>query len=284
MLTQLTILAPGLLGASLGQAAAERALARRVVVWARRRETRTACAEASWCDAAPESPEDAVADAELTVVCTPVNAIVPMIQELSGAFADDAVITDVGSTKGSICREAPRSLPAGRHFVGSHPMAGSEKSGLAHARPDLFVDRACFVTPTPSSHDEAVAKVEALWSGVGMRIIRQAPDDHDAIVAHLSHVPHLVASALCTGLREHPEAWQDLAGGGLRDTTRIAAGNPRMWREICQQNASAVSDALRDFRGALDQFASALETRDFDRLESLLEEGRDYRLRLESRS
>jgi cyclohexadieny/prephenate dehydrogenase len=278
---QVTIIAPGLLGASLGMACRERHLASRLLVWARRPEARASCLEAGWCDAAPESLLDAVRGSDLLVLCPPVAAIVPLVEEIAPALAPGALLTDVGSTKGQICAAAPGLLPPGRHFVGAHPMAGSEKSGMEHADAGLFAGRPCFITPATETDPAAVARIEAFWQAVGMRIHRARPEEHDALVAHVSHLPHLVATALSVTLgRETPGA-ERLAGGGLRDTTRVAAGSPPMWRAICEQNRDALLGALEDFRESLGAVTGALERNDFDELEALLEEGRQFRLLLD---
>lgn len=278
---QLTILAPGLLGASLGRAAFQRGLTDRVVVWARREEVRQACLAEGWCRAACEDPREAVAGAGLVVICTPVTRIVPLLTAVADALPEDVVVTDVGSTKGQICRSAESILPPRRHFVGSHPMAGSEKSGHENASEELFEGRVCFVTPTEGSDAAAVQTVQTLWQEIGMRVIRETPEAHDAIVARLSHVPHLTATALCLALSEHPADWVELAGGGLRDTTRVAAGQPGMWRDICEENREAILTALGELQESLGQIHQALQARDFDHLQALLERGRAYRRQID---
>jgi cyclohexadieny/prephenate dehydrogenase len=279
---QVSIIAPGLLGASLGMACHARGLAGRVVVWARRAEARAACRSQAWCDEAPDTLAEAVKDAELIVLCPPVALIVPLIESIADSLAGDALLTDVGSTKSAICAAAQPVLPKGRYFVGAHPMAGSEKSGMHHARADLFEGRPCFVTPGVDSPEPAVARVERFWSAVGLQTVRETPERHDAIVAHVSHLPHFLASLLAVTLSREAPGAEAYSGLGLRDTTRVAAGCPKMWRDISAQNREALLGAIGDFRRTLDAFEGALKSEDFDQVQGLLEEGREFRLRLDA--
>lgn len=277
MFEEISILAPGLLGASLGQAVAREGLARRVVVWARRPEVRLACQATDWCDDAPASPNAAVRSADLVVLCAPVGAIVPLLERVAPDLAPGALVTDVGSTKSLICRQAQAVLGSRHSFVGSHPMAGSEQTGMENASPDLFVHRHSFVTPLEETPTEAVSRIAALWTALRMTVTTVSPERHDEIVASISHLPHLLASSLCVGLREKDPAWTAYAGNGLRDTTRIAAGSPPLWREICEQNRDEILRSLVHFESGLQQIRSALENRDYAHLQHLLELGRQYR-------
>lgn len=159
-------------------------------------------------------------------------------------------------------------------------MAGSEKSGLEHATGDLFQNSPCFITPLEETPDNAFQIVRELWEGVGMTILEAAPDVHDKLVARVSHLPHFIASALSVTVGSTDLPWKEACGQGLRDTTRVAAGHPAMWRDICLQNREALLDVLKEFQGSLHAFSEALENKDFDRLETLLEEGRKYRSEL----
>jgi len=155
---QMTVLAPGLLGGSLAIGARDRGLAGRIHVWARRPEVRAKCADTKWCDAVFETPEEAVAGSDLVVICTPVETIHRLARRVAGSLADGAIVTDVGSTKGRLCHLTHAIMPKGRHFVGSHPMAGSEKSGMEYARGDLFEKRSCFVSAIGVTKQPRVSK------------------------------------------------------------------------------------------------------------------------------
>jgi len=277
---QLTLLAPGLLGASVAQAARECALAQRICIWARREEVRRAIAAQPWCDAAPETPAEAVAEAALVVIAAPVTHIVPLVREIAPHLPAGAIVTDVGSVKAAICREAHAAL-ADRapqaHFVGSHPMAGSEKTGWEHAQPDLFEGRTCFVTPLAETVPAASETVARFWAALGSRVVRAAPAEHDEIVAHISHLPHALAATLCAALGRKDAPWPAYAGGGLRDTTRIAGSDPQLWRTIFEQNRAAVLRALDAFEAELRDFRDALARADYDAVAATLARGQAYR-------
>jgi cyclohexadieny/prephenate dehydrogenase len=277
MLEQLTILAPGLLGGSVARAARARGTARRIVIWARRPETRLALGEQSWCSVAAATPEEAVAGADLVVVAAPVDRIVPLVRQIAASLKEGAVVCDVGSVKGEISRLGHEALPPTAHFVGAHPMAGSEKSGWEHGSADLFEGRTCFVTPVAASSPDAVAKVVAFWRDLGAEAVTLDPDRHDEIVAHISHLPQVLASSLCAFLSTRDPTWRNFAGNGLRDTTRIAGSDPKLWRTILEQNRDEVLRALRDFQDDLQGLQAALANRDFVEVAARLERGRAYR-------
>ncbi len=278
----LAILAPGLLGASLGMAVHERGLAKRITAWARRSEARLACRESDWCSEAFASPQEAARNADAVIICTPVSHIVELAREVAPATRPGALITDVGSTKSLICRETAHQIPTDRIFIGSHPMAGSEKTGLENARPDLFEGRTCFVTPLAETPADDLDRLTAFWRALGMDIVTASPEYHDEIVAHISHLPHILASALCCLLAEKDPTWIHHAGNGFRDTTRIAAGSPTLWRDILLQNRDEILRAINGLEDALHQFKSALNNEASLPLKQLFENGKRYRDRLES--
>lgn len=276
-LAQLTVLAPGLLGGSVARAARARGVAKRIVLWARRPESRVKLREQPWCDAVADTPADAVKGANLVVIAAPVNQIVPLAQQVAASLPSGAIVTDVGSVKGEISRLGHIALGAHGHFVGSHPMAGSEKTGWEHATENLFEHRTCFVTPLESSNAKAVATVVQFWHDLGAEVVTVAPDAHDEIVAHISHLPQLLASALAASLANKNPAWRNHAGGGLRDTTRIAASDPTIWRAILEQNRDEVLRALSLFEDELLAFRTALSNRDYVELAARLERAKAYR-------
>jgi prephenate dehydrogenase len=277
MLEQLTVLAPGLLGGSVARAARARGAARRIVVWARRPETRLALGEQAWCSVAAATPLEAVAGADMVVIAAPVDRIVPLAREVAPFLKEGAVVCDVGSVKGEISRLGHEALGSKAHFVGAHPMAGSEKTGWEHGRADLFEGRTCFVTPVAASDAGAVGKVAAFWKELGAEVVTIDPDKHDEIVAHISHLPQILASSLCAFLATRDPAWRNFAGAGLRDTTRIAGSDPKLWRTILEENRDEVLRALRHFQDDLQGLQAALANRDFVEVTARLERGRAYR-------
>jgi prephenate dehydrogenase len=183
----------------------------------------------------------------------------------------------VGSVKGDISRLGHGVLGGNAHFVGSHPMAGSEKTGWEHGSAELFEGRTCFVTPVPATAPDALSKVARFWKDLGAEVVTVDPDKHDEIVAHVSHLPQVLASSLCAFLSTRDPSWRNLAGAGLRDTTRIAASDPKLWRTILEENRDEVLRALRDFQDELQGLHAALANRDFVEVTARLERGRAYR-------
>lgn len=271
------MLAPGLLGGSVARAARARGVADKIVLWARRPEARLKLREQPWCDAAAESPGEAVRGASLVVIAAPVDQIVPLAEQVANDLPAGAIVTDVGSVKGAISRLGHAALAGRGHFVGSHPMAGSEKTGWEHSTDSLFEKRTCFVTPLAQTPEAATAAVAQFWYRLGGEVVTVDPDQHDEIVAHISHLPQVIASSLCAYLTKKDHAWRNYAGGGLRDTTRIAGSDPHLWRTILEQNRDEVLRALREYEDELHAFQTALANRDYPEVVARLERGRAYR-------
>jgi cyclohexadieny/prephenate dehydrogenase len=277
MFEQITILGPGLLGGSLLWAARERGLAKRLCAWSRRPETRVKCAEQPWCDQVFADPAEAVATADLVVACTPVETIAPLLADVASHLKPGTTVTDVGSTKSLICRRARAVMPEGVNFIGSHPMAGSEKTGLEHAKANLFEGRTCFVTPLQGDPADRVEKLVRFWRTLGAEPVTETPEDHDEIVANISHLPHLLASALCVYLKKQHTTWQHYAGNGLRDTTRIAAGDPALWKSIVQENQEEIMRSLDGYIHQLEDLRTDLRNGAFPAIQNFLKQGKRFR-------
>jgi len=276
-ITQLTILAPGLLGGSVARAARERDVAQRIVLWTRRPESRLKLRAQPWCDAVAETPGDAVRGADLVVIAAPVDQIVPLTRQIAPDLAPGTLVTDVGSVKNEISLLGHAALAPHAHFVGAHPMAGSEKTGWEHGTATLFEHRTCFVTPRVDTAAQATATVVEFWHALGAEVVTVAPDQHDEIVAHISHLPQVIASSLCGFLATKNPAWRDHAGGGLRDTTRIAGSDPQIWRAILEQNRDEVLRALSGFEVELHGLRAALANRDYVEVAARISRGKAYR-------
>ena len=281
MIQKLSILGAGLLGASIMQAAKVRGAVAECVAWSRRAETRDFCRKTDYCDAVFETPQDAVAGADVVIACVPVNCIVPLIESCVPALKPGALVTDVGSTKAAICAEADKVLPAEVRFVGSHPMAGSELNGIAAARADLLENHLCFVADDERSRRTG-ARERAInfWENLGMRTQLVAPEEHDSVVAFVSHLPHFVAATLSATLARKPLFWRDCGAGGLRDTTRVSAGNPQVWQSILEENREKILPALELFQSNFEDFASALREKNSEKLLGILAAASAWRLPL----
>ena len=213
-----------------------------------------------------------VRDADVVVLAAPVLAIVTLLDTLARAGPGDAIVTDVGSTKSAIVAEAAR-LRRDRplRFVGSHPMAGSEQSGYAHARVDLLDGATVIVTPSESSEPAAVKTIVAFWEGLGAgRVLTLDPETHDRAVAAISHLPHLVAFALVDAVERFEPGAFDVAARGFRDTTRIAAADPIMWEEVFLANRDALAAGLKQFRAALADLERLIANGDGDAVRAAL--------------
>ena len=280
MFEQITILAPGLLGASLALALKEHGLARKTVVWSRRSESRTKCKRQPWCDKVTETPEEAVENADLTIVCSPVQTIHPLVSRIARNFKSGGLVTDVGSAKSLIARYCHAVMPEKAAFVGSHPMAGSERGGMENARVNLYAHKACFVTPLVDSDPKAVESIIRFWEALDMEVTTVSPEIHDEIVAHISHLPHIMASVLCSYLSTRDHNWRNFAGNGLRDATRIASGSPELWKAIIEQNREEIIRAISGFEDDLQSLKSAIANRQSFEILNTLEHGKAYRDRM----
>jgi len=219
--------------------------------------------------------------ADMIVLATPVATLEQQMSAVWSAAEPHALVTDVGSTKAAIVRVA-ETLSAARplDFVGSHPMAGSNLSGFGVARADLFRGATIILTPTDRTARDAVKRVTEFWEAVGGRVVSMDPATHDRAVAAVSHLPHLVADALVDAVIRMDPQFFDVAARGFKDTTRIAASNPTVWREIFEENHEALAEAVAAFRAALDNLERVLRAGDASRIEAELERIRAVRARL----
>jgi prephenate dehydrogenase len=269
------IVGVGLIGGSIGLALRRRGLARRVVGIGRRMESLQQALERQAVTQVTTELESGVAEAEVTVVCSPVETIAELVRRAATACPPSGVITDAGSTKASIVAQvAADALPGQAPFVGSHPLAGSEKVGVAHARDDLLKGRVVVITPTDETPAEARQRVQAFWTALGAAVVCLTPQEHDAALAATSHLPHIVAAALAAST---PHAYLSLVATGWLDTTRVAAGDVELWRQILRQNRACVLQCLEQFEKVLNSFNSALRQRDDAALTQLLSSGKQRR-------
>lgn len=260
---QATIIGIGLIGGSLALDLQERGLAGRVVAVSRSPENRRLALARGLASEATADLAAALRTADLAVLAVPVTAILDLLPRIARHAPADCLVTDVGSVKGPILAAGDAAFPDGR-FVAGHPIAGSERSGPAAARPGLFARHTWIGTPGPRTAAEAEARVTRLWEDVGAAAVRMSAAWHDEVFAAVSHLPHLVAYALMDtvmGLEEGGERVK-FSAGGLRDFTRLAGSDPSMWRDIFLMNREPILRAVAAYRATLDRLEAAIRAGD----------------------
>ena len=224
----------------------------------------------------------AVQGADIVLVAVPVLRTAEALEALSPGLSPTAIVTDVGSTKQSVLADVAKvfgEVPS--RFVAGHPIAGTEKSGVAHSLADLFRGHRVIVAPHAGQDPQALETVEALWRTTGARVVRMEPGRHDAIFAATSHLPHVLAYSfvdMLAGLDANSEIFPN-AGGGFRDFTRIASSSPQMWHDIVRANAEAVSGLLAQQIAELQRIYTMIEDGHWDELKALFERARSARER-----
>lgn len=271
------MLGVGLLGASVLRATRARLPDVALAAWSRSASSRDSVADIATVHT---SPEAAAHGADCVVLAGPVDALPAWLARVAPALSADAWVTDVGSTKRALHAAAAKLGPAGRRFVGGHPMAGSERGGAAQGRADLLTGRPCIVTADAHTADGLAARAGALWTALGGRVVQMTPEAHDRAVATISHLPHATACALAHLLSD-TDANLALAAGGLRDTTRVAGGDPAIWIPILMENADHLIPLLEGLERASADLRGALATRDAARLGAYLARARAFRQRLD---
>jgi prephenate dehydrogenase len=271
VIERLAIVGVGLLGGSVAKAARARRLAREIVGIGRDRARLQPGLDDGVLDRVATDPAAGVAGADFVLLAATVEANERTLEDLWPVVEPRATLTDVGSTKRGIARVGQRlARQRALDFVGSHPMAGSEQSGYAVARPTLFEHATVIVTPAETTSTGALKTVTAFWEALGARVSHLDPETHDRVVAAISHLPHLVADALVDAVARFEPAALEFAAGGFRDTTRIAASDPRMWQEIFLGNRDTLALAVDAFRRALGDLERLVAAGDGASLEQAL--------------
>ena len=280
---QVTIIGVGLLGGSLGLVLKEQRLAKTVVGIGRRQANLELALQLGAIDRFFREPSEAVRDSDCIVLATPVDTYVSHVQRWGRHVPSGAIVSDVGSVKGQLVYDVEAALPSTVSFVGAHPIAGKEKSGVTHATSKLFSGARCIVTPTPHTNVEALSRVRDLWEKTGAEVLSMDPMVHDWILGAVSHLPHIAAFSLMHALQDlqdvTPEALHllDFSGGGLRDTTRIAASSPEMWRDICLANRENLLKMVDQYITQLQAFKQLLNDQDGTGLAKNIEQAKIWR-------
>jgi prephenate dehydrogenase len=262
---KITIIGVGLLGGSIGLAARKFRVAEEIAGFVRSKKSIADCEKFGATDFATTDLLAAVSNSDLIILCTPLAQMLPIVKQFLPALKRGAIVTDVGSVKSNVVRELESLVKkSGAHFVGSHPMAGAEKTGVAAARADLFKNAICVLTPTKKSNANVVRKLEQFWKSLGARVLKLDAGQHDLLVSRSSHLPHVVAATLVNLVLNpaSPKQQAALCANGFRDTTRIASGSPEMWRDIALANRKNLSRSLDAFISELHKFQSTLKKSD----------------------
>lgn len=277
---KIALVGVGLLGGSLALAARDGKLARSFTGYVRRAGSIAECEQVGLRDFATRDLIAAVRNADLVVLCTPLAQMRALTERMLPALQRGAIVTDVGSVKGSVVTELePMVAAAGALFVGAHPMAGAEKMGVAAARADLFRNAVCVLTPTRQTNREALGKVQEFWRALGARVLKLTPDLHDTLVARCSHLPHIVAAEIAHYVLSPslPKEQPTLCANGFRDTTRIASGSPEMWRDIVLANRDNIAAVLDVFISDLQKLRRAISAADTRKVEEFFGTAKERR-------
>lgn len=265
---KVVIVGPGLIGGSVGLGLRQAGAADCIVGVGHRESSLQEALQIGAIDEGVLSVEEAAPGADLVMLTTRVGLIPEMAARAAPLMRAAGILTDVGSTKAQITERIEAALAkSGVGFVGGHPIAGSEKRGIAAARADLFQAAVCILTRTPGTNPAHLERISELWRTLGAEVLVMSPEQHDCILAQVSHLVHVAAAALVNAASD--EALGHAARGFL-DTTRVASGDPAVWRDICLSNGKELTAALRALRGALDDFCRAVESADADALQDLL--------------
>lgn len=255
----IVIIGPGLIGGSFGMAVRAKGLAGRVTGVGHRIASLEEAKRLGAVDEFTLEGREAVASADLVVLATGIGTLCAQVREFLPLMKRGSILTDVGSVKTCVCRAASGAERNGALFIGGHPLAGSEQRGIAAARVDLFQGSLCILTPTPTTDRRraALRQVRALWKALGCAVRVMPPDRHDRLLAEISHLPHVAASCLVNAVSDKALA---VAARGFMDTTRVASGDPALWRDICDANRKALAPALRSLAKELNGLADNLDS------------------------
>jgi prephenate dehydrogenase len=274
---QVSVVGLGLLGASVSLSIQRAMPSTQVVGYSHRDSTRQKARLQSIASRIDDVLSDAVTQADLVILATPIRTFEAYFRQIAPHLKAGAIVTDVGSTKAMVHQWAARTLPKKIQFVGSHPIAGSEKQGLEYARDDLLIGARCILTHTRTTKPEAMDTVGEFWKKLGCRLEQMTPAVHDRILGMVSHLPHLTAASLVNANR-----LEDMhnAGKGFMDTSRVASGPANIWMDILLTNRDACIQGIDKLIAQLKLFKGAIQNGDETMLEKMLDQARQKRERL----
>ncbi len=277
MFDKITILGVGLLGASFALAMKKNGLCGTITGYGRNTENLQRAKERNIIDSFAQDPASACRDSDLIMLSAPVGSFHGLVKAITPALKKGAVLTDVGSVKGRLVREIEKIMPEYVHYIGGHPITGSDRWGIDSANSELFRNARCVITPTENSDPSALDKIEKLWETLGSEIIILNPEEHDRIYASASHLPHLMAYALVNTVAEMDRTYLDFSGKGFMDSTRIAGSSEELWSDICLLNRDNLIEVLAVFRKNLDMLDQYLKAGDSDSLKAEFRKARILR-------
>lgn len=277
---KVTIIGVGLLGASFALALRENGLCKTIYGYGRREDNLKRAKEKGIIDNYSLNAARACEGSDLILLATPVGAFKNIIETVRTSFKKGAIVTDVGSVKGGLVYEIEALMPDGVYYIGSHPIAGSDKSGIDDARADLFNNAKCIITPTENSNSTVNKIIISLWESLGAKTEIMETYKHDEIYAAVSHLPHIVAYAIVNTLGDINSDYIEYAGQGFKDTTRIALSSPEMWRDISIFNKDNLITLMGIFRRNLDKMEKLLEMSDDRGIEEEFSKAQELRKRL----
>lgn len=274
---KVTILGVGLIGASFAIAIKQQGICRKIVGYGRRKENLVTAKERNIIDSFELDPAEACKGSELVVFATPVGIFTDLAKKIRNSLAKNTLVTDVGSVKGRLVHDMEALMPDGVFFVGGHPIAGSDRSGIETAAAGIFRNANCILTPTRKTEKKALEKVKTIWVTLGSVIKIIDPDEHDRIYAAVSHLPHIVAYEIVNTVADIDSSYLAFSGQGFRDVTRIASSHPGLWRDICILNKDNLIEYIEIFKNNLEKVSQYLRSSDSESLEREFEKGRKLR-------
>lgn len=274
---RITILGVGLIGASFALALKKNGLCNEAMGYGRKAENLKKAQDRAIIDAFELDPVKACAGSDLIVFATPVGSFVDIAKQIRSSLRSGVIVTDVGSVKGTLVRTMEELMPEGASFIGGHPIAGSDRSGIESAEAEIFKGAKCIITPTEHTDKHALETVSAVWKKIGSLVTLISPNEHDRIYASVSHLPHLLAYVIMNTVADIDRSFLHFSGQGFMDTTRIASSSPELWRDICLLNKDNLLESLELFKKNLDRVSQYLRTYDSESLEKDFEKARTLR-------
>jgi len=266
MFKRVTIIGVGLIGASLAMALKQKGLAREIIGFGRTEENLRKAVDRGIIDKYSLSLHEACGNSDLVVLATPAGRFRDILSNAKGHLAKGTIIMDVGSVKEGIVSKLEKETPEGTFFVGAHPIAGSDRSGIDPASAWLFENALCFITPTDKTDPDALNTISTLWTKVGCQVRNVSPHEHDLIFSSVSHLPHIAAYALVNTINDIDPGFLNFAGSGFKDSTRIAMSSTEIWIDICRLNRAHIIDHLDVLMRNLDAVRTLLDSEDYGSL------------------